>query len=194
MATGVVGVIGLAVLAVAVLAAVEPGLLGGAVTQFDRLEAVGARLLIGVVGGGLTTLAWRFAGSGGRVETDERLDAIRSTPPEEVTVDPLTITGGGIDRAYQDAVETGEPQAAVEPLRDRAVAVERAVSGVDEQTARRRVADGEWTDDDLAASVVGSEVTIPVVARLRAWLDPTAEADRRLSRVVAAIEDRLEET
>ena len=189
------GLVGLATLALALAAGLTPRVvadLPGGGTVLSTLRDLGGRAVVGVVGGLLTTLAWRFAGSSGRIRTDERLDAHRTQPPEEVTVDPATVTGGGVQRRFETAIEAGEPERAADALRDRAIAVERATVGVDRATAVERVDGGEWTDDKLAASVVGRDVAIPVWARLRSWLDPASETRRRLRRTVAALSDRLD--
>lgn len=181
-------------LAVAVALAVAPGETLNALPEAEQVlrlsRELEGRIAVGVVGATLVTLAWWFAGAGGRVRTDERLDAIPR--PETVAVDPRTVTGGGVDARFGELVDRGDPGAVGDVLRDRAVAVERTAAGVDRETARDRVARGAWTDDRLAAAVVGADTPVPVAARLRAWLDPAGETRRRLRRTLVALDDRLD--
>lgn len=183
-------------LAVAVALAVAPGETLNALPEAEQVlrlsRELEGRIAVGVVGATLVTLAWWFAGAGGRVRTDERLDATRGPPPETVAVDPRTVTGGGVDARFGDLVDRGDPDAVGGVLRDRAVAVERTAAGVDRETARDRVARGAWTDDRLAAAVVGADTPVPVAARLRAWLDPAGETRRRLRRTLTALDARLD--
>lgn len=123
---------------------------------------------------------------------DPEMDAESARLPESVAVDPGTVSGDALQRAY-DAVESpADLDALADGLRSTAEAVERTTTGADSETATRRIAAGEWTDDALAAAVLGGEVPLPVTARLRGWLDPEGEAKRRLARVIDAIETRLD--
>ncbi|MFB6193689.1 MAG: hypothetical protein ABEI75_01370 [Halobaculum sp.] len=193
--TAAVAAAAVAVLAVAVGLALAPTATLGVLPAPERVLAAsrefGGRIAVGVVGAALVSLAWRFAGSGGRIRTDDRLDTTRGPPPETVAVDPRTVAGGGIDERLARLAERGEPGAVGDLLRERAVAVERT-TGVDRETARDRVARGAWTDDRLAAAVIGEETPVPVAARLRAWLDPAGETRRRVRHTLDALDDRLD--
>ena len=162
---------------VATLPALEPVV--GAASEFD------GTILLAVTAGfvGLAATLLSRSGRAPSETTDQRMDARRSRPVESVAVRPGTVTGDGIDRTY-DAVE--------ESLRSTAVAVEAVAAGVDRETASERVADGEWTDDEVAAAVLGDSVPLPVTARLRGWLDTEAETRRRLRRTVDALDRRME--
>lgn len=181
---------GLAALSVAALLAVVPDAvverLPAVAVIAERVERVGGRTAVGVVGGTLVTLAWRFLGAGGAFSPDDRLDGPTTRLPERVDTDPTTIAGDGLDRAFDrtPVSEIGDR------LRSRVVAVER-LAGADEATACERVSAGNWTEDRLAASVVSSELSVPVSARLRAWLDPDTERRRRLRRTLDALDARL---
>lgn len=196
--TAVVGWVGVAALAVAVAVAVAPA------TTVELLPAVGSltELLAEFDGQLLLVAAAAFAGSLAVVfsrvgvsateATDAAMDGRDGQPAEAVTVPTETITGSGLDRAF-DRVRGASLDSTVDRLRGMAVAVERTTAGVDPETARDRVRHGEWTDDELAAAVLGEAVPVPVVARLRAWLDEEREARRRLRRTVAAVEARLDD-
>ncbi|MFC6974660.1 hypothetical protein ACFQL1_08155 [Halomicroarcula sp. GCM10025709] len=68
----------------------------------------------------------------------------------------------------------------------------RAADG-ERSAAREAVRSGTWTDDRIAAAVLSPETPFPVGARLRLWLDPERERERRLDRAVAAVERRATE-
>jgi hypothetical protein len=150
------------------------------------LVLAGAAVTVGL-------LATYFARSGRTTEetVDRAMDARKTRPPETVTVDPGTVTGDAIQREYDDIDSPEDLDDVIPSLRRTAVAVERAVTSADSATASERVAHGKWTDDTLAAAVLGEAVPIPVTARLRGWLDPESETRRRLARVVEAVETRL---
>lgn len=139
-------------------------------------------------------LASRLARSGTSPEktVDPEMDAESARRPESVAVDTGTVTGEALQRAYETVESPADLEVVADGLRETAVAVERAVAGVDPETASQRVVTGEWTDDDLAAAVLGGDVPLPVTARLRGWLDPEGEAKRRLDRVIDAVETRLD--
>ncbi|MFB6242608.1 MAG: hypothetical protein ABEH80_00795 [Halobaculum sp.] len=171
---------------VATLPALEPVV--GAASEFD------GTILLAVTAGfvGLAATLLSRSGRAPSETTDQRMDARRSRPVESVAVRPGTVTGDGIDRTY-DAVEDPDDLGTVaESLQSTAVAVEAAAAGVDRETASERVADGEWTDDEVAAAVLGDSVPLPVTARLRGWLDTEAETRRRLRRTVDALDRRME--
>jgi uncharacterized protein (DUF58 family) len=159
----------------------------------EPIGGVESRLLLAgtaAVVGGLATLLARAGGM--QTTTDPAVDGRRSRPVEAVAVPATTITGETLQRRFDQVQNTDELDGVVEQLRSLAVAVERTAAGVEESTARERVATGEWTDDDLTAAVLGESVSTPVVARLRGWLDGDREARRRLQTAVAAIESRLD--
>lgn len=110
-------------------------------------------------------------------------------PPEHVTSDAPMRAGGDVDRQRARAVE-GDPAAQADLQATLHAAAVRALAGDPETTpeqAREAVNAGTWTDDDLAAAFLG-EPTPSLLARLRAWLDPVAEYERRIERTVTAIE------
>jgi hypothetical protein len=190
---------GIGTLAVAVAIGIAPDRVVEAVPVLNPLVAatrdLGGQVVLAAasaaVGLVATYLSRRGRTSPDRA-TDPVLDARRTRPAETVTVDPGTVTGGAIQSAYDDVSTAAELDAVAADLRETAVAVEEAVTGVDHRSAARRVEAGKWTDDAVAAAVLGEEAPLPVTARLRAWLDPEAEVQRRLRRTVAAVETRLD--
>lgn len=144
-------------------------------------------LLLGlgfVVGLAATVLTRAVSDHGGGVS-----GSLVQAPPEVVQSTIPTRPGREFDRRLDRAY--GEDLTAIrEALR--ATAVETLVSqnGADPADARARIERGSWTDDQVATAFLGAQ-SQPLVARLRGWLDPAAEWERRVQRTVAAIE-RLE--
>lgn len=195
----VVWTFGVAALVVAAGVAVAPtattGLLPAVGSLTELLWGVDERVLLAGVAAvtGLLALGLSRIGVSGDPATDPAMDGRRGQAVEAVAVSPETLTGSGLDRTFDRVRDTDGLDGVTERLRATAVAVERTAAGVDRETARDRVARGAWTDDDLAAAVLGESVPVPVVARLRAWLDEEREARRRLRRTVAAVETRLDD-
>lgn len=197
--TAVAGWLGVAALAVAVAVAVAPETTAQQLPAVESLtETLGAydgRLLLVAVAAlaGLLAVVFSRVGVSAAEATDSAMDGRNGRPVEAVAVPAETITGSGLDRTFDRVQETASLDGAVDRLRGMAVAVERTTAGVDPETARERVRRGEWTDDDLAAAVLGEAVPVPVGARLRAWLDEERETRRRLRRTVAAVETRVDD-
>lgn len=125
-------------------------------------------------------------------DPDDAFAALTDTPPETVAIEDDVVAGRRLDDQFADAIATrgwyeGE---VVSILRDTAVDVVALTNGADAEEA---VDDGTWTDDLLAAATLaGPDGPQPSLwARLRKWLDPAAERERRIRRTVAAIEDAL---
>ncbi len=160
--------------------ALEPGY--GLIEEFEtrRLLLIGALLL-----GGMTTLLVAIRKlSGG--EPPPRLVAEGERPPEAVSVDPATVSGAPTDRAIADVASLDDARELRDDLRETAVDALRA-AGESQEQARERLERGDWTDDDLAAGFLGEAVPVPLLARLRGWLDESAEGRRRLIRSVDAV-------
>jgi len=177
-AVGVLGLLG-SVLALALVvspavASIRPVELAAAALPTDRpdLLVAGVGLVVGLV-------ATVFS----RLGSDDPTPPLVTAPPE-YSQSATPTTGRGFDAALERADSESH-------VRDtlRATAVETLVqqSGLDRQRARTAVREGSWTDDRLAAALVGT-VQVPLVSRLRAWLDPVAEHRRRIERTIDAIE------
>lgn len=191
-----VGATGVAALVAAAAVATAPDRVIEAVPAteplVDATREFDGTLLLAAVGGlvGLLATAMARVGAAPSSTTDATMDARRSDPPETVSVPDGTVTGDAVDRTFEQVRHPSDLETIADDLRATAVAIERAVG--EPSRAEDAVASGEWTDDDLAAAVLSESVAVPVLARLRAWLDPEAEARRRLRRVVTALERRLD--
>lgn len=189
---GLVTALLLAVLAGAAVLVLSPGLLApveaalvpvsAALEEFetDRLLLIGVGL-VGVVAGLVVAIR---AESGGD-ETPELVGS-EERPPEATNVDPATVSGYTADRAIGDVASLDGARDLRDDLQETAVDALRA-AGESPEGARRRIEQGEWTDDDLAAGFLGDAAPIPLLARLRGWLDGGAEGRRRLRRSVDAV-------
>jgi len=125
-----------------------------------------------------------------------RFDRTLVDPPESVSAADGTLVGGAFDAAIERAIEGDER--ALERVRDRlqrlAVARVTRESGARDGTAsadavRRAVAIGTWTDNRTAAAFCADArgPTASLGSRLRLWLDPETERERRVRQTVAAI-------
>jgi hypothetical protein len=128
---------------------------------------------------------------------DDAFDDLTATPPETVVTDDDAVAGRRFDEQFEGAVVHGgwrEEEEAVPTLRSTAVDVLSLTTT--EEAARQAVEQGTWTDDPLAAAMLaGPDGPRPSIwARLRQWLDPAAERERRLRRTVCALETAVDET
>ena len=96
------------------------------------------------------------------------------------------MSGYTADEAIARVDSLAEARALRDDLQETAVeALE--IAGEDRTVAHRRVEQGAWTDDDLAAGFLGDAVPVPLLARLRGWLDGASEGRRRLLRSIDAV-------
>lgn len=174
------------------------GPLDDAVTALSAVETA----TVGVVGGALVLAALLVTARSRPVPTregapsnvDSRFERAAIAPPEEATASDGSLTGADIDRDVRRAIEEGG-----DALRGvRGVLYETATSahadraGVPESQAASAVDRGEWTTDPVAARFLARNAELPLGMRLREWLVPARERERRIRRTVAAIERVLD--
>jgi hypothetical protein len=116
-----------------------------------------------------------------RFGTRESVSSLVTAPPEHATAS-APRTGGRFDYLLAHGDDDLH-----ETIRTTAVETLVQQTGRDRQDARTAVERGTWTDDRLARALLGTP-GFPLLSRLRAWLDPEAERQRRVRRTVAAIE------
>jgi len=128
---------------------------------------------------------------------EERFDAAATSPPEDVTADRRAMTAAGLDADVQIAVSGGgEPLRGVRDLLgDIATEAYADDPRTDEADARRVIETGEWTDDPTAAAFLAGPdgPTASVLSRVRLWLSPERERERRIEATLAEIERLREE-
>jgi len=162
----------------------------------DWLSGLGAeRLLFASIGlVALSVLASVLVPGGERVVTDdgasERFERVLDRPPEGVA-STAPRTAADLDAVVQRAV-AGDDEA-VSTVRDRLreLGTETLTRRTDDtgETPAERVESGTWTDDRTAAAFLADEAgpAFPLRSRLRLWLDPETERERRIRRTVAAV-------
>lgn len=151
------------------------------------------RLLLGLgVLVGLVAAAASWAGGSASTVADgpaTRYAAAVDDPPEAVSATDRALAGDAFDVRVEAAVDGDD--AALDWVRETlAETVVQAYARTNDcslEEARRAVAAGAWTGDPTAAAFVGDEPTFSVWARLREWLDPASERERRVRRTVAAV-------
>lgn len=191
----------LAVLAVAAVV-VSPVTVGGLPVLADlerSLEGVGPEvLLFGLVGLLSLYLLVTARGSSGAGGPDEAFDRLRETQPEAATAAESAVVGATLDGFAAAAVGTGgeEYERVRDRLRESTVGAYAVAADVPRERAEALVGAGEWTTDGTAARFLAGATTgeWPLTARLRLWLDPEAERERRIARTVSAmagLEDAL---
>jgi len=95
-----------------------------------------------------------------------------------------SLVGADIEAAVREGGTAWQRVRAT--LADTAMSAYAQREGVSQRVAAEVIEQGRWTDDALAAGVVGEAV--PYRDRLRLWLVPERERRRRIERTTAAIE------
>lgn len=178
---------------------IEP--IGEAVDVLVGLDQT--RLVLGasIVAVLYVALAARSRPSPGLTGTDlageRRFESTLTSRPEAVTADRRGLAAAGIDLDVEAAIEASSPIAGSQiqsALGATAASVYASATNTDEQLARTAVERGEWTNDRVAAAFLAGEggPTPSVWARLRLWLVPERERERRIDRTITATE-RLQE-
>lgn len=121
----------------------------------------------------------------------ERFERVVDERPETVAAPDRALTGNDFDAAVERA--TAGDRRAMDRIRDRLrrlAVVHLHRDGWDGDSATEAVASGEWTADRTAAALLSEdeEPVAPLRSRIRLWLDPAAERERRIRRTVAAVE------
>jgi hypothetical protein len=167
-----------------------------------RLAGVDPTLVIlaGSVVVGLYVVVSARTGTGGTAGTSgtpDRFAAAIDDPPEAVTADRRRVAGDRVDRTVDRAVETGgrSLQKVRDHLGQTAATAYAERERITVERARAAVADGEWTTDATAAAFLADESGPEpgLGARVRLWLAPERERQRRIERTTDAV-DRLSKT
>jgi len=160
--------------------------LAGAIVGLDRSAAV--LLAAGAVGGYALFAAWADGRSQVPRADSEAFDRLRDRPPEAPRGETTARTAARVDATVDRLVDEGEGTGDLTAeLAATAAAAHAAAAGTDRAAARTAVETGAWTDDPVAAAVLGAGPP-PLAARLRLWLVPRRERRRRIERTIAAIE------
>lgn len=137
---------------------------------------------------------WPGSDPGDRSDARRRLDRAATHPPEAVTSDREARVAARVESDIRTAVEAGgQPYDDLRAtIRRTAIAAYAEADDVDRDVARSRIERGEWTDDPVARAVLADSdgPALPLGSRLRVWLTPVRERQRRIDRTTEAI-DRL---
>jgi len=157
-------------------------------------------ILVGSVVVGLYVLVAARTGTGGTAGATggdvDRFAAAIDEPPEAVSAGWRRVTGEHVDRTVDRAVEAGGRS--LREVRDHlgqtAAAAYADRERVTAEQARAAVADGEWTNDATAAAFLADESGPEpgLGARVRLWLAPERERQRRIERATDAVDRLLE--
>ncbi|MDS0259939.1 hypothetical protein NDI56_11090 [Haloarcula sp. S1CR25-12] len=182
---GFLGVLGTAA---AAALAVAPDAFAGVLPLLQRLSGqIRPTWLVAAIGLLGVFVGWQMTESDrGQTAFD---DAV-STPPESVTTAETPLTGAPLDTMFDEAV-AGDPNAMtamVDRLRATAVTAYAIDAECSREAAERAIESGAWTGDAVATAMFDPDTAQPLPARLRLWLDPESERERRLRRTVRAIE------
>jgi hypothetical protein len=112
-------------------------------------------------------------------------------PTETVSTGDQTRTGESFDDriAVACAGDDEELRAVRSDLADTAASAHARAADRTSEVARREIRSGAWTADPIAAAFLADESgpNFSLLARLRAWLDSSAERRRRIDRTVEAV-------
>jgi len=199
-----VGVV-VAAAAVAVLVGVVTALASTPVPETATPGVAGTvGLLLGVVA--LLVAVFRARGDPGPgaeppawTEGGRLVDRPPEETPEDVAVSgtETTETFAAATRAARSAGDVQEGVEQVRPHLRQALGSALVAGGRDPETVERALADGTWTDDDLAAAVLDEAVDPPrrnLRERVRDWLFPEHATRERTRRAVAAVDEVADET
>lgn len=169
------------------------GPVDGAVTALSAVETTTVVFVTGVlVLAALAVTARSPSGSSDRTPSrgTVRFERVSASPPERATASQQSVTAATRDHDIRQAIEEGG--AAFEDVRsllsETAATVYAEQLGISVSGAAEDVARGDWTDDPVAARFLADDLPTPLSMRLRRWLIPERERERRIERTVAAIE------
>lgn len=131
-------------------------------------------------------------------EAEQRFDGAVADPPEAVTTDRQTVTAADVDADIARAIDQGGDrlQAVREVLATLVAETYAEQHRLPLEDGRRAVATGEWTDDAVAAAFLGdgSGPSASLLSRIRLWLTPERERERRIDRALTALADLMEDS
>jgi hypothetical protein len=201
---GVGAVVGLVLVVAAVLVALVVAVAGGG----GRSTSAGfwaVAVVLGLLA--LTVALWKVRGrldaSSDRPVAWARDEGF-ATPAPERTDDEYALSSDDFARRIEEAGTAARSEgtvvdgvAVVRPAL-RETLIEAMVQGeYDPESARETLSTGEWTDDQVAASVIDAEVPPPELSirqRLLAWLFPERAVRRRLRRAVQELAEVADES
>jgi hypothetical protein len=178
----------LAIVAAVIVSVVDSvgAILVGVVSGFDSPV-----FLIGTGLGMITTgalIAW-IVGNGSN-PSDTAYDSAVESPPEYAQQSHGRRSAATVQAEVTDANagDSEAMEAVVNRLREIAITTCAVSTGMSTDDATRSVTAGTWTDDRTAAAMLSGDESHSIFARLRLWLDPNSERERRIERTIEAIQ------
>lgn len=195
MRVRVLGGLGAVLTVGAVAVLVRPELtnsLSGVVSVVESQEPNRLLLALGSVVGSYA--AWAARGSSSARPPEDgpaKRFAGVGDPPETVSAADRTRTGESFD-ARIEAACSGDAEAfdAIRStLAETATGAYARAADCSPADARRAIETGTWTQNSTAAAFLAGETGpgFSLLARLRAWLDPSAERRRRIEQTIDAL-------
>lgn len=118
-------------------------------------------------------------------------DEATDGPPEAVTTARQRQTAADLDGTFDAAIagDIDAVEAARDRLRETAASAYARSAECEMEAARRAVRQGTWTNDQTAAAALAADdgPTHSLGSRLRLWLDPESERERRFTSATQAI-------
>jgi hypothetical protein len=186
--TALFGTIGLLATALAALVVFDIAVTTTAVAFANDVNGTVILALCGLALGlyGLVA-AWA---AGPEAATETTFDTAVDNPPESVAAPETALVGAATDANVEAALDRDEAAMStlVDRLRATATETYALATDTDQQTANAAVSAGNWTDDDVAAALLAPDISQPLLARLRLWLDPESERERRIRQTINEIE------
>jgi hypothetical protein len=163
-----------------------------ALSTDPRLVMLGATLVVGLY---VAIAARSTSGEEGLDAVsvaDRQFERVATNPPEGVTDDRRRQTAAALDATIDRAVADGgaDLREVRDVLTGTAESAYASHANVTRSRAQHAIATGAWTADDVAAAFLTGDdgPTATLYSRIRLWLTPAAERERRIERTVAAIE------
>ena len=168
-------------------------------TAIDAISAAGPERVM-LAGAAITGMYVIFAArTSGRTRSrrsatpaERAFEAAATDPPETVTDDRRRQTAAALDADFDSAVSHGGPdlQRVRRLLAQTAASAYAHQEDIPREKARQVIETGSWTGDQVAAAFLAGEAGPEpgLYARIRLWLLPETERERRIDRTVAAIQ------
>ncbi len=177
---GFLSILGFSLVAAAVAIALQPGLLSQVnVPQIGQLPALGITALIMLIFGLYGLKSFRVS------------NVSKSDLTLQLEQEPEMVKDRFDDLAIQ--FEWKNEEEARKVMKDTVKQVLRQQKNNSSEEAEEIVAEGEWTDNRVAAAFIDTGIKYPLLERLREWLEEEGTLERRINTTVKAVEELHEE-
>ncbi len=172
--------LGFTLVTAAVAIALQPGLLSQVnIPQIGQLPALGITALIMLLFGLYGLKSFRVS------------NVSKSDLTLQLEQEPEMVKDRFDDLAIQ--FEWKNEEEARKIMRDTVKQVLEQQKNKSTEEADEIVAEGEWTDNRVAAAFIDTGIKYPLLERLREWLEEEGTLERRINTTVKAVEELHEE-